>query len=384
MTSATEPSVGVDEITTYMRLEGWLPSERGPLAELWIHPSREESVVWVPKIVRASDFSRRVEVLLSDLSRFEERDVEAIQHDIAVVHFDVTSLKAKHPQLIDGSIPLPAGYELFQAAQKMVIASAAATVRRQGHFGRRMPKLARDHARHVRLGQTRRGSYILPVISRAYAIPEETHVAGNEVHLDVEAEIELFDRRVASTMARALSVLEEIAVEADREPTMATIHDAVGEGVSRELCLALSSIILVDEVGELDVEFSWARATPAPRNAAGEVTFPKESAEIVKDIGERLKEIQRPREDVLFGLVTDLHQDSVQESRGGKVGIETLIDRRLRTVWFDLDEEDHRIAQRCYAERRRVMVRGILHPGRETTMEVNSFLPDYSLESDGD
>lgn len=383
MTALVEPRLGVDEITTYMRLEGWLPGERGPLAELWINPSYEDSIIWVPKIERASDFVQRVEILLSDLSQVEKRDAEAIQQDIAVVRLDVTNLKAKHSQFIDDSIPVPAGYELFHSAQKMVIASAAATVRRQGHFGRRIPKLARDHARNVRFGQTRRGSYILPIISRAYAASDEISMDSSEIHLDIEAEIDLFDRRVASTMARALSVLEEIAVEADREPTTSTIYDAVGEGVSRELCLALSSIISVDQIGELGVEFSWARVAPAPRDAAEEVTFPKESAEVVKGIGERLKEYQGPREDVLFGLVTDLHQDSTAESRGGRVGIETLIERRRRTVWFDLNEEDHRTAQRCYAERRRVMVRGTLHPGRETRMDVTSFMPDYSLESDG-
>jgi hypothetical protein len=355
------PSVQVDELTTYLRLTSWTPTTGGPVAQLWSHPQYEEETLLVPLRATASDYDKRMRILIHQLADLERRDPQTISSEISLIYFDVTQLRADHPQLIDDSIPLNAGYQLFESARKIVISSAAATIRRQGHFGQSVPLKARDHARHVRLGQTRRGSYILPVISPARPAPPP--LDGDQLHLDMDVEETLFDRRVMTTMAHALKTLEEMASR-DRLPSPSEIADSVGEGVSRELCIALDSIITSTEITELDVEFNWSRASQPMSPEVAMLTFPRESSVVVEHVAEKLKSIRRQREHVLFGLITDLHRGADEEALGGRIGMETIIDRRRRVVWMDLDEEAYQQAVRYHGSRTRVVARGVLQTGR--------------------
>jgi hypothetical protein len=307
----------------------------------------------------------------------EQRQEETVSNDISMMFFDVTNLKAKHPQLIDDSIPLDAGCRLFESAQKLVVAAAGATIRRQGHFGHQMPTLARSHARHVRLGQTRRSSYILPVISQARPVPEMS--TEEEPRLDLVVEESLFDRRVMATFASALETLEQIAVRASRVPSPPEVLDAIGVGVSREMCQALASVVKSDSVADLDISFNWASGTSAPREATGAVSFPKESVTIIEEIAEQLRKAPREREDILYGLITDLHWD--EDESGRRVGMQTIIDHRRRTVWFDLDETAYEQAMRSHGLRQRVVARGVLRTssGQPPSMQVSYFGPDLAL-----
>ncbi|MFI6321612.1 hypothetical protein ACIBG8_29035 [Nonomuraea sp. NPDC050556] len=378
MSSALEPHVGADELATYLQLHGWRPTQGGRLAQLWAHPHHEDSSILLPLIEGASDYGKRVRLLINDLAAQEDRDPREIQTDISLVFFDVTNLRAAHPELIDDSIPLQAGYQLFQSARKLMIAAAAATLRRQGHFGRSLPLQARDHARHVRLGHTRRGSYILPVISRARP---SSPIPNEQEHLDMDVEESLFDRRVLGTLSGALQVLEDMTVRTERLPSKSEVADAVGVGVSRELCQAIGAVMATDAVSELDITFNWSPTVPPPRGATREVVFPKESSDTVEYVAEQLKTFRREREHLLFGLITDLHHSADEEALGGRVGMETVVDRRRRSVWFNLDEESYQLAVRCHGDRTRVMVRGVLRApaGQQATMDVSEFGPDSSL-----
>lgn len=135
-----------------------------------------DEVVLVPMKPGAPDFAKRARILIQDLARVGSEDVQTVHDAIATVYNDVTDLRASHPSMSDGSIPLESGYELFVSARRLRVASAAATIRRQGHF-RNFPTRARDQAREVRLGQTRRGSYIVPIISQARSPRTSTHPA---------------------------------------------------------------------------------------------------------------------------------------------------------------------------------------------------------------
>jgi hypothetical protein len=379
MTLDKNPHLGTTELSAYLRLEGWRPSESGPLAQLWTREDLPGEGLLLAQRETASDYGKRVEILLQDLARFEERPAEQVHDDIALVFHDVTRVRAAHPDLIDDTIPFSAGLHLFQAAQKIVRAAAAATIRRQGSFGNSWPLRAREHAQNIRLGLTQRGSYILPIISLARPAPPVSD--DPQIELDIEVEESLFDRRVLATMSDALTTLHDLTVRADRRPSPQEVAEAVHEGVSRELCTAIDTALSQESVAELDVTFDWSRAARAPRDTADAVKFPSDSRENVEYVARSLKNVRVAREHVLFGRITYLHHEADDDVSGGEVGMETIIERRRRTIWFDLDEASYQSAVRYHGEKRRVMVRGILDatPGRKATMSVAAFGPDASL-----
>ncbi|MFG2694785.1 hypothetical protein [Kitasatospora sp. NPDC048407] len=369
------PDFGPNEIRSYLKVGGWTRMDGGELAELWTLPGLADEVVLVPLRPNAPDFAKRTHILLNDLARVEAQDARAVQDAIATVYHDVTDLRASHPSLTDGSIPLEAGYELFVSAKRLRVAAAAATIRRQGHF-RNFPPRAREQAREVRLGQTRRGSYIVPIISQARS-PLEVYTPG-QTDIDVGIEEVLFDRRVTATMSRALGVLEEMAT-AIREPTPSEITDCVGEGVSYELCQALAKVVNAGSVDTLDISFNWSRVAAPPSGAPPRVEFNHEAIEIIDRVSTQLKTRTYTRQHVIYGVVTDLSRQPDDED--GRVGVRTLIQRRNRIVWMHLPPALYHVAVRCHDEGIPVRIQGELTspPGGHATMDVKGFGPDPSL-----
>lgn len=369
------PDFGPSEIRSYLRVSGWAPVDGGELAELWSLPGLADEVVLVPLKQGAPDFAKRVHILLADLARVQDQDTRVVHDAIATVYHDVTDLRAAHPSTSDGSIPLEAGYELFISAKRMRVASAAATLRRQGHF-RNFPPRARDQAREVRLGQTRRGSYIVPIISQARS-PLEVYTPGQSA-IDAGVEEVLFDRRVTATMSRALGVLEDMAT-ADRDPTPSEVSDSVGEGVSYELCQALAKVVNVNSVNTLDVSFNWSRVAAPPSGTPLQVTFNQDALDTIEKVSTQLKTRTYTRQHVIYGIVTDLSRQPDDED--GRVGVQTLLQRRSRIVWMHLPPEAYHVAVRCHDEGVPVRVQGVLStpPGGHANMTVSDFGPDPSL-----
>jgi hypothetical protein len=188
-----------------------------------------------------------------------------------------------------------------------------------------------------------------------------------------------------ATFAEALDALQQMAVREKSTPTTSEILDSVGAGVSREMCRALADVVKSDSVARLDISFNWASGVSAPMNTASELSFPKESAIIIDEISKVLRRTPREREDVLYGLITDLHWGSDEEG-SRRVGLETIIDRGRRTVWFDLDEVSYEQAMRYHELRQRVIVRGVLRtiPGQQSSMRVSHFGPDLTLFTEDD
>ncbi|MGM9467117.1 hypothetical protein [Streptomyces murinus] len=370
-----DPSFGPNEMRNYLKVTGWTPVSGGDVAELWSLPGPADEVVLVPMKAGAPDFGKRTQILLADLARVEARDLTAVHDAVATVFNDVTDLRASHPSMSDGSIPLEAGYELFISAKRLRVASAAATIRRQGHF-RNFPTRAREQAREVRLGQTRRGSYIVPIISQARS-PEDVYSPRQE-HIEVGVEETLFDRRVTATMSRALGILEDMA-GAEREPTPSEITDSIGEGVSYELCTALSKVVNTDSVRSLDVSFNWSRVAAPPPGTPPRVEFNRAAIDIVDRVSAQLKTRVYTSRHLIYGIVTDLSRHPEDET--GRVGVQTLIKRRSRTVWMDLLDSDYHVAVQCHDAGVPVRVQGVLTnpPGGQATMQVDDFGPDPSL-----
>ncbi|KAB8163757.1 hypothetical protein FH609_019025 [Streptomyces sp. 3MP-14] len=369
---------GPDEMRSYLKVTGWTPVSGGDVAELWTLPGPADEVVLVPMKPGAPDFNKRTRILIQDLARVEARDAQAVHDAIVTVYHDVTDLRASDPSLSDGSISLESGYELFVSTKRLRVAAAAATIRRQGHF-RNFPNRARDQAREVRIGQTRRGSYVVPIISQARS-PEDVY-APRQDHIDVHVEVTLFDRRVTATMSRALGVLADMA-GAEREPTRSEINDSIGEGVSYELCRALTRVVNTESVSTLDVSFNWSRVAAPPPGTPACVGFNRDAIDIVDRVSEQLKTKIYTREHLIYGVVTGLSRHPEDDT--GRVGVKTLIQRRSRTVWMDLPDQDYHTAVRCHDAGIPVRVRGTLAspPGGQASMDVVAFGPDPSLGSD--
>ncbi|MFE7519010.1 hypothetical protein [Streptomyces halstedii] len=372
--------VGPEELFSYLSRAGWVRARSGALAELWQARDDVGAAVLVPRISEAADFKRTVEILTAEVARLERRDPVDVLRDISRQFLDVTDLRAQDDDIDEGTISLQAGLGLFNAANHLMVSAAAATIHRQGYYGRAIPKAAHAHARRLRLGQTRPGSYVLPVISNARFGSTERYGDGVP-RLDVQSEDTYFDRRVLATLSRSLETLAELTMRRDRTPTRSDIRDSVGEGVSSELCAAVLEVIGKGKVETFDIAFNWAPAAPVPDDLRRQIIFSSVNREILTEVQNELKEADEPSETVLYGVIRRMSLKANEES--GRVTLETLVDGRPRSVSFDLDLVTYRRAAQYHGERRRVVVTGFLDapPGRPAKMTVSTFGPDRSIVS---
>jgi hypothetical protein len=346
------------------------------VAQVWANSAHPDRELVIPIIETASDYDRRMQAAFHELADVESRGADQIHESMRLVFSDVTDLRAASDG-IDDTIPLESGYELFMSARRVVVAAAAATIRRQSHYHGSIPARARNHANHVRLGHTRKGSYIVPIISTAR--PPKPPAADEDFHLDMEVEETLFDRRVTQTLARSLDTLHEIVVQREPSPSNADVLDAVGEGVSYELSKAVWDVLRTDAVDDLGISFNWALGATRPSDAVESVGFPREAADRLEAVTGKLKTVPKTREDVIYGVIEDLHESLDQLD--SRIGVKAVIDGRLRHVWLDLTHDDYEIALRCHAEKRRIIARGVITtaPRRDATMTVTNFGPEETL-----
>jgi hypothetical protein len=372
--------IGFEELVSYLSRSGWQRSTSGRLAEVWQLTQDASLSVMVPKLSGAPDFERSLMMLTNEIARRENRAPEDIVLDISRQFLDVTDLRAEDDDITDGTISLSAGVQLIESANRLIVSAAAATINRQGSYGRGMPPAARAQARRMRLGQTRPGSYIVPIISKA-RFTDPVDRVSKEPQLRLESDDAYQDRRIVTTLARALETLAEMAVNRERSPSRDEMRSSVDEGVSSELCAAVLSVLFKGGVSELDVKFNWAPAVPIPESVVDEVVFTNASIRILGEVEAELKEADLPSERVLYGVIRRLSLKANETS--GRVAMETVVDGKKRTVSFDLDLEDYRLAARYHGERRPVVVRGILDapPGRNATMKVSAFDADRSVAS---
>lgn len=365
------------ETLAYLKHTGWRPVNRTRVAEYWTHPGHNELEVLVPLIRTASDYEKRFRLLASDLAHFEQREPQRIHEDISLVFDDVTQLRA-HGVETDGSIPLQSGISVFNSAKKLIVAAASATLRRQSYI-KRTPPRARDHASRVRLGHTRRGSYIVPIISKAR--PPEYAQDAETMPINPQIEESLFDRRVMVTLSRALGTLQELAVTRGSMPRPSEVTSAVGEGVSYELCKAVADILAPRELDEIDIDFKWALGAPKPAAPVEALSFPAAALAPLNEIAGRLKTMPQEREDIIFGVIEDLHDSEAEPDT--VIGVRALVDNRVRVVLVTLDKRSYRIALRCHENRQRVVVRGTLRTphNRQATMTPTYFGPEDTLDS---
>lgn len=343
-----------EDIASWLASNDWqrISAQSSQRPVLWTLGSRE---LLQPTLREANDYELRVSQMLRSLSAWSERSVEALAEEMIHEGSDVTEWRANGLHERDFSVPLDDGLALVQSVRNAFVAAANAAIQRRGYFGHSTLKAARDHARVVRMGQTRRGSYIVPIISR---VPGATEQADDEQgRLDIDVSAQPFERRVMAQLADALDAVHDLAVRSDREPTTRELNERIGSGVSHELCMALEGMLAAPSFGDVDVSFSWARRA-ASHPDVEQVVFPKESATVIGKMAENLRGSDVIAEQVLSGSVW-ITKLAAGDSEG-TIKVHAAIGTKVRTVTVPLNRDQMHEAQVAAAEERPVFIRGRL------------------------
>lgn len=289
--------------------------------------------------------------------RFTAREQEVLR-DLLEVSADVIRFRLPFA-FPDDSVPLDGAVALLQRAREALRAAALSTIEARPVYPSRAPAKVENMLETVCLGQTERGSFVVPVIS-----PLGTIEAGADEL--VPRTDEPYARHVTVQFARALSAVQEAIAEARAKDELTPLSSAVAQGVSANLCTAVGAMTSV--VGryrnqsavapELSIWFSWSPARPVKQGTPGDFAIPQQDAGILKDAATFLKSLTpRPRV-TITGQVIRLERE---ESRpDGAIGIKGDIDGTERTIVVRLSAEDYARALHAHELRVPVTCSGVL------------------------
>lgn len=359
--STTLRSLSPAETTAYLRATGWKlqHTEPGRFAR-YTRPSPEPEPFEVDVPLRADlrDYALRIGDLLQTLEVVEARSQLDILNDIRRSTVDILRLAVQGASVAEGRIALESGARLFSHARDLMLAAACASMEKRPVFATRRPSRAVDYLRHIRLGPTEAGSFVVTV--------ESPVTPQLQAPLDAVEDEPPFERQVTLTLAYAAEETRRAVASTLASGDIQPFFDAVPRGVHANLCEALAGLLSGTEVQSLSLQFSWSpgRAVPAP--VPRRVEFTADAIPVLQEASRIFRE-RAPRPDFeLVGILSELASEAPQQ--GGTASIKGLVDGALRKVRVELGGADYTVAIRAHEQRAIVACEG------ELTREGRTFV----------
>lgn len=341
------------DVSSYLRLHGWKQVDVEPdRFATWIKPNavRGDFEVLLPLANTFRDFPQRVRELLETLRAEEQRPAEEIVEDLTSPHADVVRARLAPDGSLDGTLPLDSGAGVFQQMRDLMLAAACAAWAPRSVFAKRKSEKAMQFIRDARIGQTRRGSYVVTVLS-----PVPPALTTNGRLFDDEAEP--FSRKATRTLATALNATVRGVEQAAATGKLDALSLAVESGVSANLCDAILGMNRSAGDEGIEFSFSWAASREAPTNLPSKQRLSRDAMPYLDEVSRCFRQTAEIEDVEVLGLVQKLER---LDGDTGKATIVGTVDGDRRTVHAELTGEDHSLAIRAYEDRLPIACNGEL------------------------
>lgn len=355
----TDLMSAAQDLQDYLNLNGWQEQTQGPAGGLW--EAKNGAIVAVPKHIQPRDFAwKGVIERIASASHTSPSNVESAVLNMFV---DVTEFRAADDILIQGSIPVEAGFSLMSTARTLLRASATTSRGPKALIGGNYSRPGERIVENARFGHTIHGSYILPMlvpISRTVDDQESLLPRNPKIRSPFEPE----ERRATRTMAQALSAIQNRIVEPAHAPSAAVITDLVIAGVSREMITALHQLLTEDSVSTFDASFRWATGLNEPQRLPERVEIPAGAAEVLKLTSDKMRPLKKGTTETITGPIVQLRDD--QAVVFGDVYIQTMRNGRSCEVAVRLRGNELEQSHAWFMSREVLVIEGTIEslPGR--------------------
>lgn len=334
-----------------------LESRRGDDIEFWsLQGDDGESLgkILLPLATDFADFQQRFSETLKAIGTINDwGPAEVLQH-ITSAHADMLLIRLDQVQ-IEETIPLKQADTTLDAIYQMLkhAAVTAASPNRLQRGGRLPGVVSAFLDDNVRLGHTKRGSFVFTVVSRLEESPGDV-LPGLEGLAGAS-----FSRVAMETLARGLEATRDLA----RGERTAALESPAAWGLSAGLVESLEAIVTPDILRSVTLKFEWASANPGPTVGREPIRFEHSTVPALGRVHELLlREEEPPRREILFGYVISLARDgdTLLEDEDGSVVLSAEVNGRRRNVHMILSGRDHGLAIRAYEQKKPLIMTGDL------------------------
>ncbi|MEU2975459.1 hypothetical protein ABZ678_00185 [Streptomyces hirsutus] len=331
-------------VSQFLAYHDWELEQKQPeVREVWRYRSTSLATaprVMVPLATDFADFTPRFVDALESLGHIHDWDAEQLLDHIIATRADLFFVRLDQ-EMIDGTIPFQQAEKTLQAILKLM-KSAATTAAdpRHPHKGRRPAPVNEYMEEDVRLGHTKRGSFVFTVVSRLGETDPQP-IDGQEQPAMA------FPRHVMETLARGLESTKRLTQSWDQE----ALSSPSSLGLSAGLVESLEEMSQPQHLRTLDFSFEWAAAERRPDVGLATITLDRDTIGELPRVREQLVRREEPvRRERLAGLVKSLiRDDSMPDSEeAGTAIIAAEVNRKTLRVHVPLTGEDHNWAIMAY------------------------------------
>ncbi|NNM60730.1 MAG: hypothetical protein HKM03_01015 [Steroidobacteraceae bacterium] len=343
------------EVVQYLRAKGWQQEgDLGSKATLWVTGGDTDDEIILPMRRELGDFDLRMSEVLRTLEKVEARSQLDILRDLQAASSDLIRIRAPTGNTADGTIPIEAAVTFVERARDLMLAAACAAIDKRSYFATRKPSQATDYLDQVRMGQTERGSFVLTILSPVTPLLKPADTGS----LFPAEPPEPFERSVTRTLALSLAAVRAAADMAAAQGNPKAFIDAVGQGVSANLCEALVGLAQISPSDGLDIGISWSPNRAIAASTPQRVTLPADTIPLLKEAARLFRETGPVEDFELQGGVVGLSRP--EGTAIGRVTVAGFIEGRARKVLLDLVEPDYTTAIRAHEEEAIVLCTGEL------------------------
>ncbi|WP_078900728.1 hypothetical protein [Streptomyces sp. SBT349] len=363
-------------VSQFLAAHDWeLESRQDRVREIWRlkdASGRVEGRVMLPLAGEFVDFGKRFEDVLVSLGHIHSMDAGELYERIITTRADLFFVRLDQI-MIDGTIPFQQAEKTLQALYKMVRAAATtAADPSHPHRGRRPAGVTEFLEDDVRLGHTKRGSFVFTIAARLgdYA----PALAGRSESDPVSP----FPRKVMETLARGLETAEYLTRQWDEEILEAPWR----AGLSAGLVESLEDMVQPSHLRRLDLSFEWAVTEPRPDVGLTTITLDRDVMVELPRVRERLvRQEEPPRREMLVGIVKSLSRDEAVdgEEETASITLAAEVNGKQRHVHLTVSGEDHDWAIVAYRQKLPFTVTGDLTYERRAWRLMGEIAVDASF-----
>ncbi|MGW2391584.1 hypothetical protein ACWCYK_19085 [Streptomyces lydicamycinicus] len=349
-------------VSQFLASHDWELEQKQPeVREVWRYRSASLGTaprVMVPLATDFADFAPRFADTLESLGHIHDWDAGQLLEHIIATRADLFFVRLDQ-EMIDGTIPFQQAEKTLQAILKLM-KSAATTAADPNHpnKGRRPAAVNEFLEEDVRLGHTKRGSFVFTVVSRLGEANPQPVVGHEQPAIP-------FPRQVMETLARGLETTKRLTRSWDEE----ALSSPSTLGLSAGLVESLEEMSQSQHLRSLDFSFEWAAAELRPDVGLATITLDQDTIVELPRVREQLVRREEPvRRERLAGLVKSLmREDSTPNGEeAGTAIIVAEVKRKTLRVHVPLTGADHSWAIMAYERQLPFTVTGDLSYERRT------------------
>ena len=333
-------------LAAYAQSEGWIKGEPyGDYSNVYAAHGLPEIIL--PLTRQLGDYAYVVSELIEIFASVAEMDELSLYRNLITADRDVLRVRAEGED--DGALSVNDGIDLLSGARDMFLAAACSLkspprpVYRLG-----ANKEANNYMRHVRLGQTEQGSFVITMLTPPVSPTTQQRDSESFEYNDP------FGRRVTARLSEALSTTPSVSI-GSMESEAYSLSNAMRHGISANFCEALAQ--MVKPFPALDVSLAWARTRPR-NNPRSTFRFVQNDAPKLTEVANLFRS-REPKPNVrLSGLVQRLERDGTNAR--GTVVFKTTIDKSPASIKAVFDQKDYAASVQAHLVGSTIVVTGDL------------------------